>query len=142
MSQNQENYLQKPIFVTVEIIGGLRCFFFSLTQFFHENDHDTSMQSWMILSSNILKKQSDPNFCFLAHQPPSASTSSKNSLRFSPELFDPNFTHHFFKIGVHFQKLISGQILTLTSKVYIFWEGHKIFRNLHLTFVLCSAGLM
>ena len=26
------------------------------------------------------------------------------------------------------------------SKVYIFWEGHKILRNLHLTFVLCSAS--
>ena len=25
-------------------------------------------------------------------------------------------------------------------KVHIFWEGHKIFRNLHLTFVLCSAS--
>ena len=25
-------------------------------------------------------------------------------------------------------------------KVHIFWEGHKILRNLHLTFVLCSAS--
>ena len=25
-------------------------------------------------------------------------------------------------------------------EVYIFWEGHKILRNLHLTFVLCSAS--
>ena len=25
-------------------------------------------------------------------------------------------------------------------KVQIFWEGHKILRNLHLTFVLCSAS--
>ena len=24
-------------------------------------------------------------------------------------------------------------------KVHIFWEGHKILRNLHLTFVLCSV---
>ena len=28
----------------------------------------------------------------------------------------------------------------LYNKVHIFWEGHKIFRNLHLTFVLCSAS--
>ena len=26
------------------------------------------------------------------------------------------------------------------GKVHIFWEGHKILRNLHLTFVLCSAS--
>ena len=26
------------------------------------------------------------------------------------------------------------------NKVHIFWEGHKILRNLHLTFVLCSAS--
>ena len=26
------------------------------------------------------------------------------------------------------------------SKVQIFWEGHKIWRNLHLTFVLSSAS--
>ena len=25
-------------------------------------------------------------------------------------------------------------------KVHIFWEGHKILRNLHLTYVLCSAS--
>ena len=25
-------------------------------------------------------------------------------------------------------------------KVHIFWEGHKILRNLHLTFVLCSTS--
>ena len=27
-----------------------------------------------------------------------------------------------------------------SGKVHIFWEGHKILRNLHLTFVLCSAS--
>ena len=26
------------------------------------------------------------------------------------------------------------------EKRHIFWEGHKILRNLHLTFVLCSAS--
>ena len=30
--------------------------------------------------------------------------------------------------------------MTRFIKVHIFWEGHKIFRNLHLTFVLCSAS--
>ena len=28
-----------------------------------------------------------------------------------------------------------------SSKVHIFWEGHKILWNLHLTFVLCSASV-
>ena len=26
-----------------------------------------------------------------------------------------------------------------SSKVHIFWEGHKILGNLHLTFVLCTV---
>ena len=25
-------------------------------------------------------------------------------------------------------------------KVHIFWDGHKILRNLHLTFVICNAS--
>ena len=29
---------------------------------------------------------------------------------------------------------------SVSFKVHIFWEGHKILRNLHLTFVLCSAS--
>ena len=28
---------------------------------------------------------------------------------------------------------------SLLCKVHIFWDGHKILQNLHLTFVLCSA---
>ena len=28
----------------------------------------------------------------------------------------------------------------LVGKVHIFWEGHKILWNIHLTFVLCSAS--
>ena len=32
-----------------------------------------------------------------------------------------------------------GLILKL-FKVHMFWEGHEILRNLHLTFVLCSAS--
>ena len=36
---------------------------------------------------------------------------------------------------------INGRMrLSFTIKVYIFWEGHKILRNLHLNFVLCSAS--
>ena len=31
-------------------------------------------------------------------------------------------------------------ISNLVVKVHIFWEGHKILRNLHPTFVLCSAS--
>ena len=31
-------------------------------------------------------------------------------------------------------------MLNECSKVHIFWEGHKILWNLHLTFVLCSAS--
>ena len=36
----------------------------------------------------------------------------------------------------------SWQMIKCTAisiKVHIFWEGHTILRNLHLTFVLCSA---
>ena len=29
-----------------------------------------------------------------------------------------------------------------SRKVHIFWEGHKILRNLHLTFVLCTNQSM
>ena len=28
----------------------------------------------------------------------------------------------------------------ILGKVHIFWEGHKLLRNLHLTFVLCRAS--
>ena len=28
----------------------------------------------------------------------------------------------------------------ISSKVHIFWEGHKILQNFHLTFVQCSAS--
>ena len=31
-------------------------------------------------------------------------------------------------------------MLLLCCKVPIFWEGHKILQNIHLTFVLCSAS--
>ena len=32
------------------------------------------------------------------------------------------------------------QVVSYYFKVHIFWEGHKILRNLHLTFGLCSAS--
>ena len=35
---------------------------------------------------------------------------------------------------------INLNTLILNFKVHIFWEGHKILRNLHLTFDLCSAS--
>ena len=34
---------------------------------------------------------------------------------------------------------INLNTLILNFKVHIFWEGHKILRNLHLTFVLCNV---
>ena len=34
----------------------------------------------------------------------------------------------------------SPMILCSGIKVHLFWEGHKILQNLHLTFVLCSAS--
>ena len=38
-------------------------------------------------------------------------------------------------------ELCFGLVYCLSSeKVYIFWEGHKILRNLHCRFVLCSAS--
>ena len=32
------------------------------------------------------------------------------------------------------------EFLIVSCKVHILWEGHKILRNLHLNFVLCSAS--
>ena len=37
------------------------------------------------------------------------------------------------------QKMRSNALLLLPGKVHIFREGHKILRNLHLGFVLCSC---
>ena len=35
---------------------------------------------------------------------------------------------------------ISTHLVLQQYKVHIFWEGHKFLRNIHLTFVLCSAN--
>ena len=35
---------------------------------------------------------------------------------------------------------VTGDRLCTPHKVHIFWEGHNFLRNLHLTFVLCSAS--
>ena len=45
-------------------------------------------------------------------------------------------------LGQMVQKLYVtwGNFLGLGFKVHIFWEGHKILRNLHLTFALCSTS--
>ena len=40
--------------------------------------------------------------------------------------------------AVFTKALLNGELIEI--KVHIFWEGHKILRNLHLTFVLCSAN--
>ena len=43
----------------------------------------------------------------------------------------------------NFTELMVGRVLTgisSCSKAHIFWEGHKILRNLHLTCVLCRAS--
>ena len=42
--------------------------------------------------------------------------------------------------SMKWEKIISGGKF-LFFKVHIFWEGHKILRNLHRRFVLCSAVL-
>ena len=39
----------------------------------------------------------------------------------------------------HTYEIFRGNKVKL-SKVHIFWEGHKILRNLHQLFVLCSAS--
>jgi hypothetical protein len=37
-------------------------------------------------------------------------------------------------------KSFSEALILATTKVHIFWEGHKILRNLHQFFVLCTAS--
>ena len=52
-----------------------------------------------------------------------------------------NELHFLFGIFFYFSwqnnKLVYLQRI---GKVHIFWEGHKILRNLHLTFAICSAS--
>ena len=47
-----------------------------------------------------------------------------------------------YRIVQLFTKIVLQVVQTLNNlcKVHIFWEDHKILRNLHLTFVLCSAS--
>ena len=49
-------------------------------------------------------------------------------------IFYSIFEDHFFVSRRFFKKIIS------LCKVHIFWEGHKILRNLHQSFVLCTAS--
>ena len=44
------------------------------------------------------------------------------------------------KLIASHSSLVDCLLFSLNDKVHIFWEGHKILRNLHLTFVLCSAS--
>ena len=46
----------------------------------------------------------------------------------------------FASIARYFLISIFLGCTSYACKVHIFWEGHKILRNLHLTFVLCSAS--
>ena len=53
--------------------------------------------------------------------------------------------NNFFFEALNFQdsKWYSSKYFSyfkVSPKVHIFWEGHKILRNLHLSFVLCSGS--
>ena len=60
----------------------------------------------------------------------------------SPEYFKDScrcfFTMLIKEFWQHFWICFSSSVTN--SKVHLFWEGHKILQNLHLTFVLCSAS--
>ena len=43
-------------------------------------------------------------------------------------------------LGAHHVLWIHETHDSIHIKVHIFWEGHKILQDLHLTFVLCSAS--
>ena len=45
-----------------------------------------------------------------------------------------------FKNESLFSLLSPKAIFYIVCKVHIFWEGHNFLRNLHLSFVLCSAS--
>ena len=45
---------------------------------------------------------------------------------------------HKYKVRTNNKQLFSIHITVYVCKVHIFWEGHKILRNLHRRFVLCS----
>ena len=49
---------------------------------------------------------------------------------------------HELECGFSYSVLrdISKLCITLNVKVHIFWESHKMLRNLHLTFVLCCES--
>ena len=54
---------------------------------------------------------------------------------FSHQIFDNRESWFGFEC-----KIISINNLLKYVKVHIFWEGHKILRNLHQLFVLCTAS--
>ena len=62
-----------------------------------------------------------------------------------PSYFDFIFSELMSKIFFK-KKSWNSRLKTVAwiwlCKVYIFWEGHKILRNLHLWFVLCYASLI
>ena len=61
---------------------------------------------------------------------------SKISLRY----FFNRMAEFFWRNKKSNMKILHNPTYTNVYKVHIFWEGHKILRNLHLTFVLCSAS--
>ena len=52
---------------------------------------------------------------------------------------DSLITHSFVQLVELILKCL-WENMPMPSKVHIFWEGHKILRNLHLTFVLCRIS--
>ena len=59
----------------------------------------------------------------------------------------PNYKEFYDESDVNKQGLECLRLLNeiicdfdKVCKVHIFWEGHKILQNLHLTFVLCSTS--
>ena len=80
------------------------------------------------LCISIMEKKEKPKIQFsplnYIQQPWWCSSSLVHWIK--PNLF--NLVRYFFAT------------IFLLVKVHIFWEGHKILRNLHLTFVLCSVS--
>ena len=81
-----------------------------------------------------------PRMCYCSSSQQQSSTCCSQSDSWGPR--ESNEIEWFCFLNTHRTHCIyspsSNEFLGL--KVYIFWEGHKILRNLHLTFVLCSAS--
>ena len=49
-------------------------------------------------------------------------------------------TSQCWKLKKFDSKTPKTALASLPGKIHIFWEGHKILRNLHQLFVLCTAS--